>query len=155
MTLTIRLYQPEDFSALHKLDQVCFPPGISYSKFMLQYFLALPESTCMVAEEGNRLLAFILAETTPPESHIITLDVAPTARRTGAGSQLLQKMENFYASQSIETVLIETAVDNAPAIAFWHHHGYRTEAVIKRYYLGRIDAYEMRKRLPAEPGESA
>jgi hypothetical protein len=28
-------------------------------------------------------------------------------------------------------------------------HRYRIEATLKRYYLGRIDAYEMRKILPA------
>jgi ribosomal protein S18 acetylase RimI-like enzyme len=46
-------------------------------------------------------------------------------------------------------VLIETATDNQPAVAFWQQHGYRIEAILKRYYLGRIDAYEMRKILPA------
>jgi ribosomal protein S18 acetylase RimI-like enzyme len=154
MSLSIRPYRPADFRTLHKLDQVCFPPGISYSKFMLHYFLDLPESTCLVAEEGDQTVGFLLAESSPPDAHIITVDVDPSARRTGAGSWLLKKIENEFARQSIESVLIETAVDNAPAIAFWQHHGYRTEAVIKRYYLGRIDAYEMRKRLPAEPGES-
>jgi len=45
--------------------------------------------------------------------------------------------------------LLETASDNEAAVAFWRRHGYRIEATLKRYYLGRIDAYEMRKILPA------
>ncbi|HXN96949.1 MAG TPA: hypothetical protein VN879_20745, partial [Candidatus Acidoferrales bacterium] len=44
-------------------------------------------------------------------------------------------------------VLLETAIDNEAAVAFWQRHGYRIEATLKRYYLGRIDAYEMRKLL--------
>jgi len=44
--------------------------------------------------------------------------------------------------------LLETATDNEPGVAFWQRHGYRIEATLKRYYLGRMDAYEMRKILP-------
>ena len=39
-------------------------------------------------------------------------------------------------------------MDNEAAVAFWKRHGYRIEATLKRYYLRRIDAYEMRKILP-------
>jgi ribosomal protein S18 acetylase RimI-like enzyme len=44
--------------------------------------------------------------------------------------------------------LLETAANNEAGVAFWQRHGYRIEATLKRYYLGRIDAYEMRKILP-------
>ena len=74
-------------------------------------------------------------------------DVAETHRRKGVGSTLLREMEEHFAFHEIHSVLLETAVDNESGIAFWQHHGYRSEAVVKRYYLGRIDAYEMRKRL--------
>ncbi len=79
--------------------------------------------------------------------HIITLDVAEAYRRAGTGSALLRELEKHFAYHGVESVLLETAVDNESGIAFWEHHGYRTEAVLKRYYLGRIDAYEMRKRI--------
>jgi len=36
---------------------------------------------------------------------------------------------------------------NAGPIAFWQRHGYRIEATLQRYCLGRLDAYEMRKKL--------
>jgi ribosomal protein S18 acetylase RimI-like enzyme len=43
--------------------------------------------------------------------------------------------------------VLETAVENAAGVAFWQRHGYRTVATLKRYYLGRLDAFEMRKKL--------
>jgi len=144
---TIRQYEARDFNAIYKLDQACFPPGISYSKFSLQYFLNLPAADCLVAEDGKIIAAFILAEANPPLAHIITLDVAPKYRRTGLGTKLLAEMEKHFRYKEVHSVLLETAVDNESAIAFWQHHGYRTEAVLKRYYLGRVDAHEMRKRL--------
>lgn len=147
MAIAIRQYEARDFSALHKLDQACFPPGISYSKFSLQYFLNLPAADCLVAEEGKKLAGFILAESNPPLAHIITLDVAEAFRQQGVGTKLLAEMEKHFQYHGVLSVLLETAVDNERGIAFWQHHGYRTEAVLKRYYLGRLDAYEMRKRL--------
>lgn len=147
MPVTIRGYENRDFLALYKLDQVCFAPGISYSKWVLQYYLSLPAVDCLVAEEAKKIVGFALAEVNPPLAHIITLDVAEGHRRAGVGSALLREMEQHFTFRGVSSILIETAVNNESGIAFWEHHGYRTEAVVKRYYLGRIDAYTMRKKL--------
>ena len=147
MTITVRQYEARDFGRLHKLDQECFPPGISYSKWSLRYYLSLPGADCLVAEEGKTLAGFILAEENPPLGHIITLDVAEEFRRKGAGTKMLREMEGHFAFRGVDAVLLETSVENKSGIAFWEKHGYRTEAVVKKYYLGKIDAFEMRKRL--------
>ena len=143
----IRAYEARDFNAIHKLDQECFLPGIAYSKWSLHYFLNLPTADSLVAEHSKRIVGFILAEKNPPLAHIITLDVAAENRRAGLGSGLLSEMEEHFRYDDVRSVLLETAVTNESGIAFWEHHGYRTEAVLKRYYLGKVDAYEMRKRL--------
>lgn len=147
MPATIRPYEARDFPAIHKLDLACFVPGISYSKWTLQHFLDLDSADCLIAEEGKQLAGFILAESNPPLAHIITLDIAAAHRRKGVGSTLLREMEQHFAYRGVVSVLLETAVDNEGAVAFWRRHGYSAEAVLKRYYLGRVDAYEMRKRL--------
>jgi ribosomal protein S18 acetylase RimI-like enzyme len=147
MAIAIRQYEGKDFARLHKLDQECFPPGISYSKWSLHYYLSLPGAVCLVAEDGKQLAGFILAEEHPPLGHIITLDVAEKFRRLGVGTTLLKEVEKHFLFQGIRSVLLETSVENQSGIAFWEHHGYRTEAVVKKYYLGKIDAYEMRKKL--------
>jgi ribosomal-protein-alanine N-acetyltransferase len=144
------------------LDQACFPAGISYSKMMLRYFLKLSSADCVVATEDAHIAGFILTEENPPLAHVITLDVAETHRRRGAGSALLAESEGNLWLRGVRTILLETATDNEGAIAFWKRHGYGIEAVLKRYYLGRVDAYEMRKILPARglktathPGEKS
>jgi [ribosomal protein S18]-alanine N-acetyltransferase len=149
MGWTIRDYESHDFGGLYKLDQACFVPGISYSKWTLQYFLNLDSADCLVAQDegSKRIVGFILAEENPPLAHIITLDIAESHRRQGLGTALLSEMEKNMGFRGVRSVLLETSVENASGIAFWERHGYRTEAVLKRYYLSRIDAYEMRKRL--------
>jgi len=149
MSLTLRAYEQHDFGALHRLDQSCFPPGIAYSRITLHYFLSLPSANCVVALDGKKIVGFILTEENPPLGHTVTLDIAAHQRRHGIGSALLLENEKTLALHGVRHVLIETAIDNQPAVAFWQRHGYRIEAILKRYYLGRIDAYEMRKILPA------
>jgi [ribosomal protein S18]-alanine N-acetyltransferase len=149
MSMTLRAYEQRDFTALHRLDQSCFPPGIAYSRMTLHHFLTLSSAQCLIAVEGKRILGFILSEQNPPLAHVITLDVATEHRRNGIGSALLTESERNLVLHGVRHVLLETAVENEPAVAFWRHHGYRIEAVLKRYYLGRLDAYEMRKILPS------
>ncbi len=148
MAVTLRSYEPHDFAALHRLDQSCFPAGVCYSKTTLRYFLTISSADCVVAADGARVAGFILTEENPPLAHIITLDVAEAHRRHGVGSALLAESEKNLALRGVRSVLLETAIDNEAAVAFWKRHGYRTEAVLKRYYLARLDAYEMRKILP-------
>jgi ribosomal protein S18 acetylase RimI-like enzyme len=149
MPPTLRSYEPHDFAALHKLDQACFPAGISYSKTTLRYFLTQPSADCTIAELDGRIVGFIVSEENPPLAHIITLDVDAKHRQQRIGTMLLETQESNLASRGVRSILLETAIDNEPAVAFWKRHGYRIEATLKRYYLGRIDAYEMRKILPA------
>jgi len=147
MAFTLRSYEPHDFAALHRLDQACFPAGISYSKTTLRYFLTLAAADCVVAVEGDQIAGFVVSEENPPLAHIITLDVAEKQRRNGIGTALLKELESNLSARGVRSVLLETAVDNEAAVAFWQRHGYRIEATLKRYYLGHIDAYEMRKLL--------
>jgi [ribosomal protein S18]-alanine N-acetyltransferase len=149
MSVTLRAYEPHDFAALHRLDQSCFPTGIAYSKNTLHYFLTIPCSDCVVALDAARIVGFILTEENPPLAHVITVDVAEPFRRSGIASLLLAESEKNLTLRGVRHVLLETAIDNQAAVAFWQRHGYRSEAVLKRYYLGRLDAYEMRKILPA------
>jgi [ribosomal protein S18]-alanine N-acetyltransferase len=145
----LRAYEPDDFEALYKLDQSCFPRGIAYSKTTLRYFLALASAACLLAVEDDDIAGFILSEVDGPLAHIITLDVAEAHRRRGVGSLLLNAAEKNLTAQGVRTVFLETAVDNHAAVNFWSRHGYIKEGILKRYYLGRIDGYEMRKALPS------
>ena len=145
----LRAYQPDDFDALYKLDQSCFPRGIAYSKTTLRYFLELASAECLLAVEERDIAGFILSEMDGALAHIITLDVAEGHRRSGVGSLLLNAAEKKLSAQGVRTVFLETAVNNHAAVNFWSRHGYINEGILKRYYLGRIDGYEMRKKLTA------
>ncbi|HXN25397.1 MAG TPA: N-acetyltransferase [Candidatus Dormibacteraeota bacterium] len=147
MTMVLRAYEPRDFAALYRIDQACYPRGIAYSKITLRWFLGLAGAECLVAEIAGESSGFILAEKHPPLAHIITIDVIEGERRNGVGSAMVKAIETNLAQHSVRFIVLETATNNEPAVAFWKKHGYRVEGVLKRYYLGRLDAYEMKKVL--------
>jgi ribosomal-protein-alanine N-acetyltransferase len=160
MEMELRDYTEEDFADIYALDQRCFPPGIAYSKRMLRYFLRMPQGRCILARDGDArasngearardgaLAGFIITEEGPPVGHILTLDVAEEYRRRGVGTQLLARSEEGLASRGVTEIVIETSVESAVGVAFWHGHGFLSVGVLPRYYLGKIDAYEMRKKI--------
>jgi [ribosomal protein S18]-alanine N-acetyltransferase len=157
MNVRIDEYAAADFDALHALDLACYPPGISYSRRTLRWFLAVPGADCLVAksdDETAEILGFIIAEAEADEGHIITIDIAESSRRTGVGTALLREMEQRLAARGVRRVSLETATTNEPAVAFWQRHGYRSHGVIPDYYLGRLDAYSMSKKLAAPGGSN-
>jgi ribosomal-protein-alanine N-acetyltransferase len=153
VALTLRTYSPADFDALFQLDQICYPRGIAYSKRTLRQYLAIPAAICIVAEnsEDARITGFIVAEAAPPEAHIITLDVDPAVRRQQIGSQLYAAIETQLAARGVREIMLETATDNAAAVAFWTRHGYLSAGVIRNYYLRNVDAYYMIKHIAHQP----
>ena len=155
VSIAIRQADGKDFPALFKLDQKCFPSGIAYSKTMLRHFMAQAGAECLVAVDNNIIVGFILTEENPPLGHVMTLDIAESHRRKGIGTTLLQESENNLRFRGVRTMLLETALTNEAGVAFWQRHGYRIEAVLKNYYPGHLDAYEMRKRLPATKEQKA
>jgi len=151
----IRPYQPADFDTLHRVDQVCFPRGIAYSRRTLRWFLSLPGADCLVAEQSGEIIGFILSQAEGHEAQVITLDVLEAHRRAGCGSMLLRKAESRLQAAGVRSITLETATNNNAAVAFWQKHGYRTVAVLKNYYATKQDAFAMIKALPVGRREAS
>jgi ribosomal protein S18 acetylase RimI-like enzyme len=155
MQVILRDYSASDFDTLHEIDCACYPRGIAYSRRTLRWFLKLPGTQCVIAQSGaaadSPIAGFIVGQSDGARGHIITLDVLEAHRRAGVGSALLAEIERRFAKSGVREIELETATSNEAGVAFWERHGYRSAGVLRRYYLGRLDAYHMRKRLdPAE-----
>ncbi len=148
----IRNFKTEDFETLWQLDQKCFALGISYSRQELKTYIRHRGSFTLVATETERandpgeIVGFIVAHE-GTVGHIITIDVIAAARRSGVGSQLLQAAEERLLAGGSRAVGLETAVDNAAALAFYKRHGYTVIRTWPRYYANGVDALVMKKDL--------
>ena len=87
----------------------------------------------MVALDGAQPVGFILSEYEGQRAHISTVDVLEPFRRRRVGSDLVRAQETWLAAQGVRCIELETATDNAPAIAFWEKHGYRTRGTVKNF----------------------
>jgi ribosomal-protein-alanine N-acetyltransferase len=151
--LRIRESRPQEFDELWRIDQQCFSSGIAYSRAELAEYMGIPDSFALAGEieDGTgkfRVVGFVLAtRDRRGGGHIITIDVLEEARRHGVGSQLLEAAEARLAEQGCTRVLLEVAVDNSAAIAFYKRHQYAVLKTLPRYYLGTLDALLMEKKL--------
>jgi ribosomal-protein-alanine N-acetyltransferase len=160
--ITLRNFQAKDFETLWRMDQSCFPQGISYSRPELRAYIRRRESFTLVAVDavtlapdhqhagnqgGEGAIAGFLVGHGGTTGHIITIDVDPSVRRSGVGSQLLRGAEDRLRAGGSQVVGLETAVDNLPALRFYKRHGYTVVKTWPRYYSNGVDALVLKKEL--------
>jgi [ribosomal protein S18]-alanine N-acetyltransferase len=162
----LRDFRREDFDSLWRIDQECFAPGIAYSRMELAAYIRLRGAFTVVAEplpgqqrrsEKNggpdtesrqNVLGFIVAQANRRGvGHILTIDVPAASRRLGVGSKLLAEAEDRLRAAASRNVVLETAVDNSGALAFYKRHDYSVVKTMPRYYSNGVDAFVLEKEL--------
>lgn len=148
MPFEIRNFKPEDFEVLWHMDQECFPPGTAYSRRELSvYIWRRGAFTLIAADTASGSIAGFIVAYNGVSGHIITIDVATSARRHGVGSLLLRAVEARLFNAGTRTVGLETAVDNIAALSFYKRHGYSVIRTWPRYYSNGVDALVLQKEL--------
>lgn len=94
---------------------------------------------------------FVLAWAAGGDSEILTVAVAPEARRRGVGAALVNSAGVTALVRGAATMHLEVAEDNEPARALYKKLGYAEAGRRPGYYaasVGRVDAIVMRRTLP-------
>ena len=79
--------------------------------------------------------------------HIITIDVHPDARRHNLGTLLMNAACERLRKLTAFMVVLEVAVNNHSALAFYDKLGFKRVKVLERYYSRDVDAIFMTMRL--------
>ena len=79
--------------------------------------------------------------------HVITLDVRRDFRRHRLGTLLMEAAEERVRKLGGFMMVLEAAVNNAAALAFYERHRYKVLRRLPHYYAHRLDALFMTKRL--------
>lgn len=127
------------------LYAAAFPEGRNWSADEMAGLIAAPGGFAVSAEQG-----FALGRAIAGEAELITIAVAPEARRQGTGHALLAAFEAKALARGTETAFLEVAADNIPALALYRAAGWTETGRRAGYYAraaGAVDAITMAKGL--------
>ena len=146
--MEIRPFHSTDLDALYKIDQECFPPGVSYSRSELSRFISHRQAKTWVALSDEKTVGFVVMGREPQQvGHVVTIDVVADSRGAGIGAALMLVAEEWAKRQGLVLIYLETAEDNRVAQMFYSTHGYGKVEEIPNYYANGQAAWVMVKWL--------
>lgn len=87
--------------------------------------------------------AFLLGRAVADEAELLTLAVAPAARRQGIARTLLAEFAATSRRRGAARAFLEVASDNAAARALYRGAGWREAGIRRRYHGPDLDAIVM------------
>ncbi len=117
---------PADLAALH--GRVFAVPR-PWSATEFADFLARPDCFLLTEPSG-----FLLGRVVAGEAELLTLAVAPEARRVGHGRRLVDAFLDRSRRLGADSAFLEVAADNLPAIALYQRAGFAVVGRRKAYY---------------------
>ncbi len=143
--MKLRPATPADAEPLAALHAAAF--DAPWSAAAIAEVLSGPGAFGLVAAD-DAPLGMILARAIAGEAEILTVAVAPAARRRGLGRVLVDAARGLADQAGADSMFLEVAVDNAPAIALYEAAGFAAVGRRPGYYdrgaAGRIDALILR-----------
>lgn len=108
-------------------------------------------TTFALLSHAGSLQGFVIGWAAAGEAEILTVAVAPEARRKGVATTLVNAASVAALVRGAAIMHLEVAEDNAPARALYTKLGYQEVGVRPAYYPGAegaVDAIVMRRTLP-------
>jgi len=118
-----------DATALARLHAACFTTPRPWSAAEFEDLLAVRGSFLDVLPGG-----FVLGRVIADEAELLTIAVAPDARRQGSGAALLAAFHDHAAELGAVTAFLEVAEDNAAARALYAQGGWTESGRRRGYY---------------------
>ena len=108
----------------------------------------------MVAEQGEKVVGFMIYELHKNKLHILNFAVHPQCRRLGVGAQMVSKLISKLSSHRRTRITLEVRETNLPAQLFFSRQNFRAVKVLRAYYEDSgEDAFLMQYRLADDNGE--
>lgn len=124
--------------------------------FEEDFIRCLRQRNCigMVAEQGERVVGFMIYELHKTRLHVLNFAVAPEYRRLNVGQQMIDKLVSKLSSQRRTRISLEVRETNLSAQLFFKQNGFRATAVLRDFYDDSTeDAYVMQYHYESEREE--
>ncbi len=144
--IIIRPAASSEAMRMWEIDQICFDPDIAYPIDFIYYHLLVLRDPAFCAWDGQTMIGFVLTSLEKRgEGCIVTIDILEPYRRRGLGSRLIGMAERALAERGARKIVLQAAVENESAIAFYGKHGYLRGRLLKNYYGKKKDAWRYQK----------
>ena len=108
----------------------------------------------MVAEQGEKVVGFMVYELHKAKLHILNFAVNPAWRRSGVGSQMVAKLISKLSSHRRTRITLEVRETNLAAQLFFRAQGFKAVRVLRGFYEDSgEDAFLMQYRLADDAGD--
>ncbi len=108
----------------------------------------------MVAEQGEKVLGFMVYELYKQKLHLLNFAVHPEYRRRGVGVQMVCKLVGKLSGHRRTRITLEVRETNLDAQLFFQSQGFRAVRVMRSFYEDSgEDAYLLQYHLPEDTGE--
>lgn len=144
----IRHAEPCDASALAVIESAAFGPA-SWGAASVKESIGAPYVTALLAfgPAGTDPLGFALWRRLGEEGEVLSIGVAPPARRQGGGDALLRAVIAGAREVGVSVLFLEVDAGNAAAKALYAKHGFQNVGARKAYYRNGADAHVLKKAL--------
>ncbi|WP_420114368.1 ribosomal protein S18-alanine N-acetyltransferase [Pseudactinotalea sp.] len=143
---TLRPLRSEDVDRVLELEAVLFGLG-AWTRGIYEEELRAPGRAYVAIEESGRLVGYAGASLAE-ESHVMTIGVAPEARRRGHASRMLAELMAQARSHGATSMLLEVRADDDGAQALYRRFGFEQIGLRPGYYqLEGVDGVVMRAEL--------
>jgi len=147
-----RVAGPNDLDALYRFEILCFREH-RFRRDHVDWILRNERALTLVEDGRKAVTAAMMLLFEGHVCRVLSVAVAPKARRHGIGTRMMQAAEAICRERGLLTIRLEVSTKNLVAIEFYRRLGYRTDGVLYGYYSWGEDAYSMHK--PIIPPSSA
>ena len=145
---------PLDVDALYRFEILCFQQH-RFHRDHVEWILRNGRAVTFLEDGPDGLRAAMMLLFERHSCRVLSVAVAPDARRQGIGTRLMQASEALCREKGVDSIRLEVSTNNLGAIEFYRRLGYRTDGVLYGYYSWGEDAYSMHKALVSTPTAKA
>ena len=117
---------------IEEIEALCF--SLPWTQDMLRSQLDPEGHVFLTAEAEGRVIGYVGLMYVLDEGYISNVAVHPSHRRQGVADALLTELERRAAALALSFLTLEVRENNAPAIALYEKHGFRSVGKRKNYY---------------------
>ena len=133
-----------------RIESAAFSPP--WSEKSVRDELISDDAVFLAAQDGEKLLGFLIAKCSFDEAELYQIAVAPEYRRNGYADALMTALFSELKKRGTARLFLEVRKGNFPAVSLYEKLGFLPLCVRKNYYTAPVeDALIMEKSLAPQP----